>query len=150
MKISNFICLSLVSLSLLALVSLLAVAPVLAQGKGKKGRAAPEPGPRLSISETVFEAGEVPAGSRVSHDFIIKNTGQRELKILRVAAGCGCTAASFDKSISPGQSGKVTVSVSYYEDWAGRQVKQSALLETNDPAARYTSLTVGAKVVSGK
>jgi len=35
--------------------------------------------------ETVFDAGKVDQGTTVTHDFIVKNTGDEELLISKVA-----------------------------------------------------------------
>jgi hypothetical protein len=42
-------------------------------------------GPRMVIAESVFDAGKVDQGTTVTHDFIVKNTGDEELLITKVA-----------------------------------------------------------------
>ena len=116
------------------------------KAKGQAKAAAPD-GPRITFEETAFNAGDIPAGGKLSHDFVVKNTGTANLEITRVAPGCGCTVASFDKVIAPGQSGKITIEVQLYDEWAGHKINQSALVESNDPRARRTSLTVGANLL---
>ena len=54
-----------------------------------------------------FDAGTVPKGEQITHDFVIKNEGTATLEITRAEPGCGCTVANFDKQIAPGQTGKV-------------------------------------------
>ena len=117
-----------------------------AKSKAKAKAAAPA-GPQITFEETAFEAGDTPAGAKLSHDFVVKNTGSADLEIKRVAPGCGCTVASFDKVVAPGQSGKITIEVTLYEEWAGRKINQSAVVETNDPEAQYTSLTISANLL---
>lgn len=116
------------------------------KAKGKAKAASPE-GPQITFEETAFDAGDMPVGGKLRHDFVVKNTGSANLEITRVAAGCGCTVTSFDKVIAPGQSGKVTIEVKLYEEWAGRRISQSALVESNDPQARPVSLTVSANLL---
>lgn len=112
----------------------------------KKAKQAATGGPRLALAQASFDAGEVAPDTPVSHDFIVKNTGGEELKIIKVVPSCGCTVASFDQAIAPGASGKVTLTMRIYADGAGRRVTQSASMETNDPQAQYVSLTLSAHV----
>jgi hypothetical protein len=97
-------------------------------------------------AETVFQAGSVPAGGTVSHDFILENTGTADLEIIQVVPGCGCTVADFDRVIAPGEKGRVTLKVEFYPEWAGRHLNQATLVETNDPEAQYLTLTISADV----
>ena len=113
--------------------------------KQKKGGKKTATGPQVSIAEMIHQT-EVKAGGQVSHDFQVKNTGQKELKIIRVTAGCGCVAAGFDRSIAPGQTGRITLTVETHPGWAGQEVTQSALVVTNDPKAQYLSVTLKIEV----
>ena len=130
-------------LVLCLVLGLVLTAEAKTKAKGKAKAAAPN-GPQITFEETAFDAGEIPVGGKLSHDFVVKNTGSADLKITRVSPGCGCTVASFDKVIAPGQSGKITIEVKLYEEWSGRRISQSALVESNDPETRYVSLTVSA------
>lgn len=71
-----------------------------------------ETGPPADIEflEPTFDFGRARAGSPVQHDFKFKNTGEGNLKILRVKSNCGCTVAgSYDQEVAPGQIGKIPV-----------------------------------------
>lgn len=103
-------------------------------------------GPRLAIKNTVQEIRGVNAGSPVIQDFVLANTGGEALRILQVAAACGCTVATYDQSIAPGQSGKVSLRVNIAPELTGRRVSQSAIVETNDPRNQYVTLTIIADV----
>ena len=46
--------------------------------------AAEKAGPKMVIAEPVFDAGKVDQGTALKHDFIIKNTGDEELRITKV------------------------------------------------------------------
>lgn len=47
---------------------------------------------------------------KVSHTFVIKNTGDAPLVITRVIASCGCTTPEWTKApIAPGKTGEVKV-----------------------------------------
>ncbi|HEY7159841.1 MAG TPA: DUF1573 domain-containing protein, partial [Acidobacteriota bacterium] len=68
--------------------------------------------PKMQIVEPSYDAGEMyKTNKKIQHDFIIKNIGAAELKIINARPGCGCTVTQFDKTIAPGAEGKVTASV---------------------------------------
>jgi hypothetical protein len=47
---------------------------------------------------------------KVSHDFIIKNTGDKPIAISRINSSCGCTVPEWDKApLRPGKETKVHV-----------------------------------------
>ncbi len=103
-------------------------------------------GPKLTVNRTSFNIDDVKPGSTVTQDFILKNTGDEEVRILKVISSCGCTVAKYEKTIAPGQSSPVTLKVKVYPDWAGRRFSQSSVLETTDPQAENISLTVNISV----
>ena len=49
--------------------------------------AAEKAGPGMLIPEPVYDAGSVDQGTRIQHDFIVKNTGDAELRIINVDPG---------------------------------------------------------------
>jgi hypothetical protein len=55
-------------------------------------------GPKISTQQASYDFGSIPAGEKVSHDFIIYNTGDDTLVINDVRASCGCTAAKPEKN----------------------------------------------------
>ena len=44
-------------------------------------------GPRIFFPETVFDFGTIPEGSEVTHTFIVKNTGDAPLKLIKAKGG---------------------------------------------------------------
>jgi hypothetical protein len=67
-------------------------------------------GPLLTLSEERFDFGYVPQNSKVSHLFWLHNTGDLDLKIVKVTPGCGCTQAPLDKEIvPPGDSARLEI-----------------------------------------
>jgi hypothetical protein len=104
--------------------------------------------PALVVGETSFNAGTVAPGGTVEHDFIVRNSGDADLIIVKVAPGCGCSVAEHDKVIAPGRSGKITIKITYAPEWAGRRISRSAFVETNDPEAQVATLTVVADVAA--
>lgn len=58
----------------------------------------------------VYDFGEVPEGTKVTHQFSFTNTGENPLKLTRVKASCGCTTPSFSEDpIAPGETGYIDV-----------------------------------------
>lgn len=60
-------------------------------------------------SGRTHDFGEVVINTKVTHRFILKNTGDAPLKILNVSTTCGCTVAEYSKLIAPGETGFVEV-----------------------------------------
>ncbi|MCF8241601.1 MAG: DUF1573 domain-containing protein [Melioribacteraceae bacterium] len=67
-------------------------------------------GPKISSNESAFDFGVITEGQIVEHDFVVFNTGDDLLKIEKVRASCGCTAAQPDKTeLKPGESATISV-----------------------------------------
>ena len=56
--------------------------------------------PKAVVAEPVVDVGTVPKGDSINHDFVVKNEGAGPLEITQVQPSCGCTVASFDKTIA--------------------------------------------------
>jgi hypothetical protein len=110
----------------------------------KSATPAEEKAPRLTIVEPVKEYGEVPKGDKLDWSFVLKNTGTSDLQILAAKPGCGCTVADFDKVIKPGETGKVTAHVDTTA--FNGPIAKTVTLETNDPSAPTSMLTIHAVV----
>ena len=120
--------------AILALCALfVAAATLLAAGK-----------PKAVAVEPIKDAGVVSKGDKISHDFLIKNEGDADLEIVSVQPACGCTVAEFDKTIAPGQTGKVHAVL----DTAGFSgpISKGLTVFTSDPDVPQLELTVRAKV----
>jgi hypothetical protein len=102
--------------------------------------AEPQPAPRISVAGTVLDAGAVARGEQVTAEFFLENRGEGVLEIKRVEPACGCTVASFDRTIEPGASGKVRAVVDT-TDFAGPIAKSITVL-SNDPSTPRLVLTV--------
>ncbi|MDR1577522.1 MAG: DUF1573 domain-containing protein [Deltaproteobacteria bacterium] len=104
-----------------------------------------EPGPKMVLLETEYDAQLNPPGSSISHQFEVRNEGDDNLR-LEVVPGCGCTVTNYDRVISPGASGTITVTVDLYDAWAGRAVNKAVTVSSNDPKTPLTRLIMRAKV----
>ena len=64
----------------------------------------------VEFAGEIFDFGEVPEGTKVSHQFMFTNTGDHPLKLTRVKASCGCTTPRYsDQAIAPGEQGYIDV-----------------------------------------
>jgi hypothetical protein len=119
---------------ILALVAALLVASAaLAAGK-----------PKAVAVEPIKDAGSVSKGDKAVYDFLIRNDGDAPLEITNVQPACGCTVAEFDKTVAPGKTGKVHVSL----DTAtfNGPVAKGVSVFTSDPDNPKIELTVRANV----
>ena len=127
-------------------VGALGLAAAVAQAPAPAAEPAAEvlPGQLAVVPEPVWDAGVVGRGQTVTHAFEIRNVGSSTLYLREVRPACGCTVASFDEQIAPGQSGKVTAEVST-EEFRGPIAKDITVL-TSDPSNPQLTLTVKAEV----
>ena len=65
----------------------------------------------MSSDGKTFDWGSVFQGEVVNHDFEIRNPGLTPLIIEDVKPACGCTKGDWTKTIAPGGTGKVSLSV---------------------------------------
>lgn len=135
-----------------ALVVLLALAAGPALGQQLPVSVAPEnetvgaPQPRLVlVGSATFDGGEVTAPTRVSHSFEIKNEGQAPLVLSEVRSSCGCVVSHHDPVIEPGETGRVSVTMSIYREWAGHEIRRATWVVSNDPVSPQLRLIISAK-----
>jgi hypothetical protein len=100
--------------------------------------------PKAVVAEAVSEAGTVPKGEKIVHDFAIKNEGDADLQITNVQPACGCTVADFDKVIKPGATGKVHTVIDS-STFSG-PISKGISVFTNDPDHPQIELTIHAKI----
>lgn len=87
---------------------------------------------KIEISPSEVDYGKVWSGEKAEKPVTIKNVGEAPLKILRVRASCGCTAAKPTKEIlQPGETDILTVT--YNTKKPAKTINQTVTLETNDP-----------------
>lgn len=130
-----------------ALLTLLAASVATAQDKPADGPPAAgqptpaRPGPRISLSQTKWDFGEVWHLDQPKMDLIVKNEGTETLKLVRVHTSCGCTAAQPDKKeLAAGESTKVHVVFNS----KGKQgkVTSKVLVYSNDPGKPQVSMDI--------
>ena len=103
-------------------------------------------GPKLVTQQDEYDFGDIKQGEKVTHVFVITNSGGDLLKITNVKASCGCTAALPEKDeLAPGESTNLNVTFNS----AGRFGKQKKLIriESNDPDNPQVIVTIKGNVV---
>jgi hypothetical protein len=106
---------------------------------------APEgPQPVIEVAEKIKDFGTVPKGDKIRATFDVRNTGKAPLEITQVRPTCGCTVASFDRTIPPGGTGKIAAEV----DTTGFSgpISKAVLVFSNDPATPQVNLVIKADV----
>ena len=105
--------------------------------------------PKIIPQEKEFDFGDILEGEVVSHNFVILNGGTNTLKIEKVKASCGCTAANPSKTeLVPNDS--TTIKVEFNS--TGRRGKQRKYVYvfSNDPDTPQLRLLFSANIVANK
>ena len=102
------------------------------------------PQSKVSSDGRTFDWGSVMQGEVVTHDFEIRNSGITPLIIKDVKPACGCTTGSWDKTIAPGATGKITLSVDTLR-FTGR-IRKTAQVITNAGKSDKTTLIMQGEI----
>lgn len=128
-------------MALVALVTLTFAVGALAQDKPADASALK---PKITLVEPVKDFGIVAKGQKLDWTFTIKNTGSADLEIKGANPTCGCTVADYDKTIKPGQTGKVTAHVDT-SNFSG-PISKGVTIASNDPETPVAQVTINATV----
>jgi len=105
--------------------------------------------PKIYSRNGTFNFGDIQEGKLFKHKFTIGNKGDKELKITKVRASCGCTAAKPVKNIlQPGDSTNIMVTFNSAHR-SGLQRKH-VYIYSNDPENPQLRLSFTANVVNEK
>uniref|UniRef100_A0A831XMK3 DUF1573 domain-containing protein n=1 Tax=Geobacter metallireducens TaxID=28232 RepID=A0A831XMK3_GEOME len=97
--------------------------------------------PVLQVDRPVFDFGAISQGKKISHVFTLTNKGDAPLTITRTRSSCGCTVANVSsKTIAPGKS--TELKTTFDSANFGGKVTKTITVESNDPAAPVTTLTI--------
>lgn len=129
------------SMALVALVTLTFAVGVFAQAKPAETSALK---PKITLIDPVKDFGTVAKGQKLDWTFVIKNTGSADLEIKSANPTCGCTVADYDKTIKPGQTGKVTAHVDT-SNFTG-PISKAVTIASNDPETPAAQVTITAMV----
>ena len=130
----------------IVLTALAVLVPTLALAQQAAPAAAQESKPAIDVVEKVKDFGMVAKGETLKAVFEVRNTGTAPLEITSVRPTCGCTVASFDKTIPPGGTGKIEADVDTTA-FTG-PIAKSILVFSNDQANNQINLVVRAEVRS--
>jgi hypothetical protein len=104
-------------------------------------------GPRLELSQTQFDYGDVKNNTHVDTEFTLRNVGNRQLQIrqepfVEAVVGCCPPSAQIGKmELDPGEETKVKFSFSMHEGMDGPH-EFSVKLRTNDVEQPEQEVTV--------
>jgi hypothetical protein len=101
--------------------------------------------PSAHFPELNYEFEAVAEGINATHDFIVQNKGNADLKIKNVSTGCSCTVASYPRQIPAGGEGRISVKVST-NGYGGKTVRRTVVVSTNDPKQPKVNINIGGKV----
>jgi len=101
--------------------------------------------PKIEMLETSYDFGEMQQGESVTHDFILKNTGEADLIISAAKGSCGCTVPEWPKTpITQGE--EATIKVTFNS--AGKKGKQNKTVTLVTNAIPNTKvLTINGNVI---
>lgn len=100
--------------------------------------------PKAVPVDAVKDAGTIAKGEKIVLDFELRNEGGALLQITDVRPACGCTVASYDKTVAPGKTGKIHIVVDTV-NFTG-PISKGVTVYTNDAANPQINLSVHAKI----
>lgn len=106
----------------------------------------PRKRPILVCDESTYDFGRVVQGATVQHTYTIRNSGELNLRIDNVRAGCDCAAVISSGAVAAGDGATITVSFDTGRAFGAQ--KKSIAVYSNDPAQPVTTLTLGGEVVA--
>lgn len=108
--------------------------------------------PRIEIEPKSLSVGEVFVGEDGKGEIKIRNTGEAELRILKIRSSCGCTAAKLkptDQRIPPGGEVTLPVTMKPSKTRHGDRFVKSITIMSNDPLRPALPVRVEAQVKVG-
>jgi len=126
-------------------LSFIALALLLAAGPPLSSQTAKSAGPRISIEPAEHDFGPARQDQKLVYDFVVANTGDQELSLLKLATSCGCTAAfPAERVVPPGGSTTLTVTLETRK-YKG-VLERSVSVASNDRRQRVSTVRVKAFV----
>jgi hypothetical protein len=101
------------------------------------------------VDPNLWDFKDVPAGEKVTHNFLIKNNSSITLNIKNVNTSCGCTASEIkNKSLKPGE--ETQLEVRFNSAKYNGPVTQFVYVNTDDVDNPVVKYTIRANVVVKK
>lgn len=104
-------------------------------------------GPQAVFPELQHDFGILPEKGRYNHTFIVQNTGDSELVLEQIIPDCGCATVEYDRSIAPGDTGKITVAFNS-TGYKGVNVTRKIKVVSNAQTNNVVYLQIAAQVVA--
>lgn len=103
--------------------------------------------PMIALNgKKIADFGTFPANKKQSATFIIKNTGDKDLKITKIRKTCGCSATKLSRKIIPsGQSATLIADIK--ENSIAGPFSKNIYVESNAKNSRFLRLTLSGKAV---
>ncbi len=110
---------------------------------------AAQTGGKISIDKQSHDFGKVRYGDKVSHAFVVTNTGNEPLRITKVDVDCGCTKAlKGDSEIAPKGKSEIIVEFDTEGERSGKKEKNVHVYSSDPTAPEHgVKLTLLAEVV---
>jgi hypothetical protein len=103
-------------------------------------------GPRIEFEKTLHNFGDIAPGTWNICEFKFKNTGNEILRVGKIAASCGCTAATLTKNdYEPGEEG--VVRVKYHSDLEPGPKSRQMYVTSNDKEQPRVRLIIDAHII---
>lgn len=113
----------------------------------KLSRKALKQSPKLVVSQTLFDFGDMREGGKSTQTLTLTNTGKTALKIYKVETHCGCTTIDMEESeIASGET--KTVQLTFDSIFVSGMAQKEVTLYTNDPNNHIVKLYVKANVLN--
>ena len=101
--------------------------------------------PNIEMLETSYDFGEMQQGESVTHEFMLKNTGDADLIITAAKGSCGCTVPEWPKNpIAKGEEAAITVTFNSAGK-SGKQNKTVTLVSNAIPNTKV--ITINGNVI---
>ena len=101
--------------------------------------------PKIEMVETSYDFGEMKQGESVTHNFILKNTGDADLIITAAKGSCGCTVPEWPKNpIAKGEEAAIKVTFNSAGK-SGKQNKTVTLVSNAIPNTKV--ITINGNVI---
>jgi hypothetical protein len=106
-------------------------------------------GPQIEFDTKTFDCGTVIEGKtdKLNAVFVVKNTGDKLLKLEEVRPGCGCTVVKYDTLVQPGKTAKIEAQVNIAGYRSG-PISKSVTVKSNAGNEPTVALTIKATVMA--
>lgn len=103
---------------------------------------------RIVFEEREYDFGKISRSmdTLMQHTFVFQNDGEKDLVVMHVMSGCGCTTPTFTKEpLKPKQKGQITVSYRGKTQQLG-YFRKSVTVFSNDPRS-YVRIFIKGELV---